>query len=393
MKHPHSSSINYLLFSLILSVLFASTAGRAQSASDQKSSSSANHDPAFIGEAGIGAITNYQVAVRQDLVQGKYEKLEKLAAELRRTKARFPGGAWKLNKFYQGLSRPTEGKSSEQEWITHLPHLQKWVAAYPKSITARVALGSAYTEYAWSARGSGYSDTVSEEGWRLYRERLVMARKTLEDARQLPEKCPHWYAAMETIAMGQAWEREDFEKVFEEAIAFEPQYHYLYTHKANYLLPRWHGEPGDVEKFADEMAARQGSEFGPILYFLIVEEVAPRYKSKLFSETTFSWSRTKSGFQDLEKQFGMSAVHLNAFCRIAGWAGDRKTAVEMLDRISDRWDPAEWGTQKNFDDFKAWAKMSSLNYRLRQYWMVLPLVMAFVALMSYRITKRWLKQN
>ena len=350
---------------------------------------SAEQDPAFLGEAAVGAITSYQAAIRQELLQEKYDKLEKLGAELRRSKARFPGGAWKLNKFYQGLNRPVdEGNVSEHEWIIYLPRLQKWLTKYPKSVTARIALGGAYTEYAWSARGKGFADTVTAEGWRLHRERLLLAKKTLEEARQLPEKCPQWYAEMETIAMGQGWERPDFEKLFEEAIAYEPEYHYFYTYKADYLLPRWHGEAGDVEKFADETAARQRGEYGSILYYLIVSQVARIYRSKTFAETAFSWPRTKQGFQEVEKKFGLNASHINGYCRLAGWANDRKTAQEMLKRIGDRWEPSQWGTQKNFDDFKAWANVSSLKYKLMQYWLLPFMAMAFIALVAYRIVKR-----
>jgi hypothetical protein len=389
MKHLLTTSISSAFFVLLLSPPMTEVAGFAQATSDQRPIVSADQDPAFLGEAGVGAINRYQAAVRQELLQEKYEQLEKLSAELRRSKARFPGGAWKLNKFYQGLNRPVdEGNVSEQAWINYLPKLQKWVAKYPTSVTAQVALGTAYLEYAWSARGLGFADTVTEEGWRLHRERLLKARKILEEARQLPEKCPHGYAAMETIAMAQGWERADFEKLFEEAIAYEPQYHYFFTYKANYLLPRWHGEPGDVEKFADETTRRQGGEYGSILYYLIVSEVADTYRSKTFSDTTFTWPRAKRGFQDLETKFGLNASHINGYCRMAGWAGDRQTALEMLNRIGDRWDPSEWGTRKNFEEFKAWADQSSRKSTLMRFWMVPIMAMTLVALVWYRIAKR-----
>src|SRR5262249_10967875 len=248
--------------------------------------------PYSADEAGVDAISDYEAARGQELYREDYEKLEKLAAELRSSKARFPGGAWKLHKLYQGIDRPVSvGKVSEQEWILHLPKLQKWVAQYPKSITARVALASAFTEYAWSARGDGFASTVSEDGRRLFGERLMVAEKILTEAKALPEKCPHWYATMETVAMGRGWERSRFDSLFEEAVEYEPQYHYFYTYKANYLLPRWHGEAGEMEKFADETAVRLGGKFGSIVYYLIASEMSPRYRTRMFFETRLSWPR------------------------------------------------------------------------------------------------------
>src|SRR5262249_29726166 len=200
-KPTLSALIGRIVFLMMFSSPLTSIAGFARANSEQRSTP--DQDPAFMGEAGPDVIANYQSAARQDLLQRNYDNLEKLASELRQSKARFPGGAWKIQKFYQGVSRPVnERKVSEQEWANYLPKVQKWVADCPKSITAHVALASAYKEYAWSARGTGFSDTVTEEGWHLYHERLMRARKILDDARQLPEQCPHWYATMETIAMG-----------------------------------------------------------------------------------------------------------------------------------------------------------------------------------------------
>ncbi|MGH9833948.1 MAG: hypothetical protein ACREBD_19200 [Blastocatellia bacterium] len=387
-------SISGIVFLACLTATQATFAQEGAAKPQDAKGASPDAIQSFSGEAGVDAIPRYESEVRQELHREDYAKLEKLAAELRASKARFPGGAWKLHKFYQGVSRPVSaGKVSEQEWVIHLPKLQKWLAQYPKSITARVALGGAYIEYAWSARGSGFADTVTEEGWRLFRERLALAEKTLNDARELPEKCPHWYATMETVARGQGWERARFEGLFEEAVAYEPQYHYFYTDKAAYLLPRWHGEPGEMEKFAEETAARLGGKSGSIVYYLIADHIEPLYRARMFSETRLSWPRIRQGFQDLEAEFGLNATHLNSYCRVAGWANDRKTVRETLNRIGDQWDPAVWGTEKNFNDFKAWANESPLKYLLLQYWMVPVIGGAVMALIAYRIIKRRVKAD
>jgi hypothetical protein len=70
---------------------------------------------------------------------------------------------------------------------------------------------------------------------------------------------------MQILAKGQSWERSRYEKNFEAAIAFEPTYHYFYSEKAQYLLPRWSGEEGEWERFAEETSKRLGGKLGSII--------------------------------------------------------------------------------------------------------------------------------
>src|ERR1041385_1857811 len=98
----------------------------------------------------------------------------------------------------------------------------------PKSITPRVALAELYINYAWQARGQEYADKVTDDNFRLFEERIAMAKATLDEAADLKEKCPQWYNSMQSVALGQAWSKAQAAKLFEEAIAFEPGYYYFY---------------------------------------------------------------------------------------------------------------------------------------------------------------------
>jgi hypothetical protein len=52
-----------------------------------------------------------------------------------------------------------------------------------------VALALAYLDYASDARGTGYANTVSETGWKLFSERTAEARRILKEASKLAGKC------------------------------------------------------------------------------------------------------------------------------------------------------------------------------------------------------------
>jgi hypothetical protein len=92
-----------------------------------------------------------------------------------------------------------------------------------------------------------------------------MAKDTLNDATSLDAKCPEWFVAMQGVAQGQEWTVPEETELVEKAIAYEPAYYSFYGRHANFLLPRWYGEEGDIAKFATQAADRIGGKDGDIL--------------------------------------------------------------------------------------------------------------------------------
>jgi hypothetical protein len=122
------------------------------------------------------------------LKEEEFKKLDCLADHARSDKERFPGGMWKLKELYIGVDEPVPYPmhATQQDWKALFDKLDRWVAARPQSITARVALASAYLGYASDARGEGTVDTVTENGWKLFGERIVKARQILQSASPFP---------------------------------------------------------------------------------------------------------------------------------------------------------------------------------------------------------------
>ena len=305
----------------------------------------------------LHAYEKYGAHIRAFLDQEKFDEIERLADAVRSDKSRFAGGAWKLHKLYLGLREPANSrKAADDVWERQISHLKKWSLTKPDSITARVALADAYVAYAWHERGNGFASKVKEESWKPFADRLAMAERVLNDARKLKAKCPHWYLVMQIVAKGQGWDLQRYNQIFEEGAVLEAGYHYLYGEKAQYLLPRWHGEEGDWERFAEETSRRLGGKLGSIMYFVIATDLACYYKDReFFTATKISWPRVKQGFADLDQTYGMSLGHLNEFCRIAGQSGEKAYTRALLQRIGDNWDPEAWDNKEYFEHYKAWA--------------------------------------
>lgn len=311
-------------------------------------------------------LDKYEAAIRQMLEQEKFAEIDRMAHEARTTKARFPGGYWKVHTIYLALAQPLAGiNASEAEWTQHLAHLERWKQQFSNSITARIALAESYNNYGWKARGGDYADQVSDEGWRLLAERAQKAREILEDAKTLPEKCPEWFAAMITVARTEEWEADRLGALFQQAASFEPDYYYYYRMMADSLLPKWGGEEGDAARFAGSVADHIGGKKGDLTYYEIATTIICACDNEK-GLNGMSWPRIKSGYQALTELYGTSMGHLNQMAMMAFRASEFDYSSSLFEQIGDNWDKDIWPSRANFVSFKYMATVPHIKRSLAE---------------------------
>ena len=298
----------------------------------------------------------YEGQIRSYFEQGNFEQLEKAAHEARVGKGRFIGGVWKLFDFYFAVSRIPKGQpATEAAWAARLAMLKEWESAWPKSVTARVALAETYINYAWDGRGTEAASGVTEDQWQRLRERANLAESTLLEAARLKEKCPYWYEAMQHVAQAQGWDKSLARELMEQAVLFEPDFYHYYREYAYYLEPRWYGEPGEAEAFAKEISNRVGGQQGDFLYFEIASLLTCQCNPDPAHMTNLSWPRIQRGYAALDQLYGVSNLKRNRFAYMAYLAPDGPVAGEVLTQIGDNWDKEIWGSNERFESIRAWA--------------------------------------
>jgi Domain of unknown function (DUF4034) len=301
----------------------------------------------------------FRTTARHLFEEEKFDQLDAMAAAARVQKSRFLGGAWKLNTLYDSIVGPGSLTSTEDVWNAHIERLERWSALKPASITPRVALAEAYLRFAWKARGRGYSSTVTPDGWKLFEQRIELAKEALEKAESASAKDPEWYRVMQTVALAQGWDRAKSDDLLQKAVGFEPDYYYLYNAQANYLLPKWYGKPGDTESFAQSVADRIGGPAGDFVYLQIALHVNC-CKGKP-QAPDLSWDRVKQGFAALEQLYGSTNHERNALAFLAVRNHDADFAQQLFTRIGDNWDENVWGTKERFDKSKSSLSANSAN--------------------------------
>jgi Domain of unknown function (DUF4034) len=361
----NSSSI--ALKSGVLALVLVTVSGFAFAADQTPSPSNPNlcniseEDAASLNvdfSADVNAGRQYARAIAQMLKDEKFAELDCLTDRARSGKERFPGGSWKVHELYSGLYQPVQypvKHATQDDWNNLLQRLQKWVTGRPTSVTARVALARTYLLYAYDARGNGFANTVSDSGWKLFEERTAMAKGILDEASNLPTRCPEWYVDMLLVAQNQSWDKDRSRTLFDEAFKFEPGYYYNARVLAAYLLPKWGGEEGATEKFTQDVADRVGGEQGDALYFEVAS--ADYVICGCGDNPKMSWERIEKGFEASEKQYGVSMLNLNRLAYLATHFGRTYPIVadKVLTRIGEQWDEETWDTQQNFEDVKKWA--------------------------------------
>lgn len=284
------------------------------------------------------------------LVASEFSKLEEMGQSLRTKKERFSEGLWKLRMYYEGLIPETSLSGKKLE--AYEAKISAWEKAYPDSLAVPNVRANLYIYLAWDARGSGYSDTVGASGWKVFKERVQQARDVLESSKKKGSVCPEWYNAMMSVALGQGWSRADYERLFDEAVVAEPTYYDYYFSKVLFLLPRWYGEPGEWEVFAEKAPTYLPAE-GMAIYTRLAWGQSWLY-GNIFEETKVDWPKMRQGFRDLLRQYPDSFWNMKNFAGFAFQAGDRETAQELVAVMEKHPQRKLWENDPKLAQIKAW---------------------------------------
>ena len=295
----------------------------------------------------------YRRDVYNHLSDNDFAWLDREAAKVRAGKERLVGGYWKIRTLYSAMETPLKGQqASDEDWNILIDKLSRWSKRQPNSVTAMVALAQAWQKYAWKARGGGYADTVSEEGAELFHKRLEISDRILSRAASLKDRCPHWYVIALWTAIGRGAERDALDKLFQAGVKLEPMYYYLYQVKASYLLPRWQGEEGEWERFAEATAKTLGGDDGDMIFFAIYSQMRTMHDMTFMNTHQADVPRIIAGYYAMEKSYGFAPHRLNEACFFAAFGPDRNAARKLFDRVGDDYDLSVWRSKQTFEIFR-----------------------------------------
>jgi hypothetical protein len=174
--------------------------------------------------------------------------------------------------------------------------------------------------YAWQARGKGYADSVSKEGWALFSERMEKALAVLASEGDLAT-CPDLHVLSLDALLETGADAARMRAVFDRAQKTWPEYHQLYFAMARRYQPSWGGSEQQYDRFAEEAARLTTSFEGAGMYARLYWLVDRRNGLPLLHgerQRRFpSWLRLKAGYNDLLKRYPDSIHTIGKFADVA----------------------------------------------------------------------------
>jgi hypothetical protein len=297
----------------------------------------------------------YEAHIRNLLFQEDFAQLETIAQQNRVEKGRLIGGYWKTYEFFVATGYPaSSGELKDSDYQFQIAIVKKWIGAYPNSAAAHISLANLYGYYASFGRGPGFAESVSDAEWQSFNERTALAKQSLIEAARLKERDPEWYASMQRVAHHEGWDKPRARELLSQAVAFEPGYYHFYRLHAEYLLPQWHGQPGDIQAFAEEISSRLPEPDSSMVYFQIVSSLACYCRQATEALPHTSWPKIRQGYANLTGLYGTTNIIANRFAFMATTFKDKPSAHEGFSGIVSM-EPGIWYTKEIFESSRDWA--------------------------------------
>lgn len=298
-----------------------------------------------------------QRALHEWLSEKDFARLDALARWVQETPNSVPGSApaFRFATLTQYVISPPLGTPDFFE------RLEAWHQDARKSQLASVCLAEAYIDAAWEARGAGFANTVTEEGFRVFAERMGQAHDLLKpmiDAGGAPAKA---YELLFRVATAQSWERETTTKYAEKLLKEWPEYYPAHAEIAVKRLPRWGGAAGDSAEYAKLVDSKIGGDKGAAVYAGIANWVRNYFpESQFLPATGFDYERIRDGYLgrvNAEPSDVEAILYGMLFAKIAS---DRETGLLLQEKLTpylDTWWLRDWGANyQEIETVAAWGR-------------------------------------
>ena len=242
--------------------------------------------------------------------------------------------------------------------LKHRPQVQQeellraWLKARPQSYDARLALALILEDQAGEARGGGWASEVTDEQWAEFRRLHGEAWQLYQEIQQ-----PDAFTLAQGISLLRNvpdGKRKAYQ-LLDRAVQQEPHLMAPYRAMAMLLLPRWAGEPGELQKFLK----KSEKSFGPGLDGVIglsLSEV-----SGVAEEEHFTDQRILSGLEKLARA-RPTAANRNLFAATAFQKKNRAYARKAFEMLGKDWDRKVFLDSLTFAKCREWARNPGSAY-------------------------------
>lgn len=214
--------------------------------------------------------------------------------------------------------------------------LDEWLQQRPDSKLARLLLVRQLVSAGWSARGSGFANSVTEEGWNVFHQKItqahVEAKKLLAQDRPPPEA----FMWLFDIAKAESWSEEKCMEEADRVTELSPQYLMPHLCMVEKSLMRWGGAPHSSALYASWASDKIDGPAGDALYCQLVARIAAYEEPPLLvDELGIDWERVFKGcaaLQDMPQRRPLGVLLELQFADVLGDKQRLQRAARIIDQ-------------------------------------------------------------
>jgi len=268
--------------------------------------------------------------VQRLLIDADFDLVERAENELGFSRDQFPSGQYRFDAWYLALDT-----LFTNPWEQSYARASAWAKA--KGEDGYVKLAEALLRYgeAWKARGSGYGNTVTPEGWDIYRRKIREADQVLDSASDRLKRMGPWHVLKLKIAYQLPELENGRASLLEAASDAWPDYSSIYTTAMVFSLPKWGGTYQQVEKIARLAVEKSKNRLGVSLYPIVYQQMFRYQCDCVLPDTAVDWSLMKRGFRDIETRGRADGAAWKVYANLACQMRDRGEARRLLE-LSDK---------------------------------------------------------
>lgn len=263
--------------------------------------------------------------------QGRFDQLEQISrAILEEEPQRFGLSAAELHvNFAQSIGWAWYSIEQDEEKVELRRSLEEWRAS--ESDLAIVASACRHIQTGWAARGGGYANAVSDDGWRIFRERLQLARGELNVLLERNSPPLAAFCKRIEIAKGLSEDYEVIDPILKRAVELYPGEALPHTEVAVWLLPRWGGAIGAVGRYARKLTDIYPPEVADAIVARMAIELHGYAPNSLFAqEIGIDYEQTLNGAERLMDQGYRDRDGIESLWRVSALASKPESRSRLM---------------------------------------------------------------
>lgn len=219
-----------------------------------------------------------------------------------------------------------------------------WRRVEPDSPLPGVIEAMIFEDWAWSARGGGYANSVSTQAWAVFAARTEMAVVSLRESASQGRSTPLWYSLSISIGLDQGLTSRQLRATFDQGNARFPGYLPLYRAMLRVLMPRWGGSYQKVDQFISAIYEKTWPSEGTRMYTQLywMYGLMEGDDVDIFTDAQADWSFMKPGFKQLLARYPGSDYVLNGYADFACRAGDKAQYQALRPQLATRFSASAW---------------------------------------------------